>query len=203
MLTQWNQGSQVVWAVRSSRDGVSFIEHLMSRAFWAVCNKISTVQVPPQGVSFALLDRKVIDAVVDSSRGSVSLGALIAWTGFRSSIVPYKKRSRHSGRSHWTFRQKIKTFIDAMVGYSYLPMRVMSLSGIIIALLGASYAAFLIIRAILYHPATIQGWASLMVVVLILGGMQMVILGILGEYIWRSLEASRNRPLYFVEDSSD
>jgi dolichol-phosphate mannosyltransferase len=109
------------------------------------------------------------------------------------------KEERKFGRSKWTLSKKLNAFADAFVGFSYLPMRFMSLVGFIAACCGFLYAFFVVVmRFMVGHP--IEGWASLMVVTLIIGGLQMLMLGVLGEYLWRNLEESRQRPLFLIED---
>ena len=198
MVSCWRSGARVVWAVRGAREGIPWLHLMFSRFFYWITSRLNIVRLPPSGADFALLDRTVTQAVLRSIRGNVSIGTLVAWTGFPSVSIPYTKQRRFAGRSHWTIGNKVTALIDAVVGYSYAPMRIISLSGLVTAALGSAYALFLIVRAILF-PISIQGWSSLMVVVLMIGGVQMITLGVLGEYIWRTLEAARDRPLYFVE----
>jgi dolichol-phosphate mannosyltransferase len=127
------------------------------------------------------------------------LGALISWLGFKQTGVLYIKEKRKFGKSKWTLSKKLSAFADAFVGFSYLPMRIMSFIGAFAAFAGFLYAIVIVaMRFMIDDP--IEGWASIMVITLILGGMQMLMLGVLGEYIWRNLEESRKRPLYLVEE---
>jgi dolichol-phosphate mannosyltransferase len=145
------------------------------------------------------MDRKVVDGLVQSAGSKPSLGALISWLGFKQTEIPYVKEERKFGKSKWTLSKKLNAFADAFVGFSYLPMRFMSLLGFVAALCGFMYALFvMVMRFIVGDP--IEGWASLMVVTLIIGGLQMLMLGVLGEYLWRNLEESRKRPLFLIED---
>lgn len=145
------------------------------------------------------MDRKVINGIINSAGSKPSLGALIAWLGFKQSEITYIKKARKFGHSKWTLSKKLNAFADAFVGFSYVPMRLMSYLGFIVACVGFLYA-MLVIALRIISGKQIEGWASLMVVVLTLGGIQMLMLGVLGEYLWRNLEESRKRPLFFIED---
>ncbi|HMB08133.1 MAG TPA: glycosyltransferase family 2 protein [Isosphaeraceae bacterium] len=198
MLELWRAGNHVVWAVRERREGISKTERSLSLVFYWLMNRFGQVTFPPTGADFALLDRQVIDALQAVSGAKPSIVGAIAWLGFRQAQIPYVKEARKFGRSKWDLRKRLEAFADAFVAFSYVPMRLMSYSGITMAILGVAYAGLIIILR-LFARAPIQGWSSLMVVVLVLGGAQMTMLGVLGEYLWRTLEESRKRPLYFIE----
>lgn len=199
MIVKWNEGYDVVWAVRAKREGVSKTSVFFSNMFYRLLNSMTEIHFPNTGADFALLDKKVAAGLVASAGSKPSLGALISWLGFKQTEIPYVKEARKFGKSKWTLRKKLNAFADAFVGFSYLPMRFMSLIGFIAAALGFIYAmVVMILRFSIGNP--IEGWASLMVVILIIGGLQMLMLGVLGEYLWRNLEESRKRPLFLIED---
>lgn len=202
MLRLWHQGNHVVWAVREKREGIPLMEQLLSRMFYWLMNRFSDVRYPPQGADFAMLDRRVVSALLASVGSDVSLGADISALGFRCAEVPYVKAIRQFGRSKWNLRMKLKAFADAFVGHSYAPIRFMSYSGILMGAMGFLYAWVVVaLRLTLHTP--VEGWASLMVITLLLGGMQMTMLGVLGEYLIRALREARRRPHYIVEDYMD
>lgn len=198
MLDRWVHGFQIIWAVRNQREGISVWEHLFSTTFYTLLIKMGGLTFPRQGFDFALLDRKVINALILSSKSNPSLMVEIARLGFKQCEIPYIKEKRQFGATKWTYRKKLIAFADAFVTFSYVPLRAMSYFGFIFSLLGFLYAFLIMIRWI-FIGLPVQGWASLMVVVLVTGGLQMIMLGILGEYLWRTLEAARRRPLYNVE----
>lgn len=201
MLELWRAGNHVVWAVREQREGIPLSEKLFASCFYTIFNKVAHVSLPPQGSDFALLDRKVLDALKQSVTASPFLMGEIAKIGFKQTQVGYVKEQRRYGVTKWNLRKKLKLFADAFVACSYFPLRLMSYAGMIFSLFGFLYAAFVVV----YRLATgiqPEGWTSLMVVVLVLGGVQMVMLGVLGEYLWRTLEEARRRPPYFVERSA-
>lgn len=200
MLAKWREGYHVVWAVRDERPGISWFEKTMARSFYTLFNRLAQVSLPPSGSDFALLDRAVLEAVRKSAGATPFLMGEIAQVGFRQTSIGYVKEERKFGETKWNLRKRLKLFADAFVSFSYFPLRAMSTLGMIASVIGFGYAAFVAgLRLTVGTP--IEGWASLMVVVLVLGGFQMIMLGVLGEYLWRTLEQARRRPRYFVEDS--
>lgn len=201
MLQLWHDGHQVVWAVRERREGIPWRQQFLARTFYSLLNRFSEVSLPPEGADFALLDRQVISALVASVGADPSLGADIASLGFQQALVPYVKAARPFGRSKWNLRRRLKALADAFVGHSFAPIRFMSYSGMLMAFLGLAYACLIVVIR-LATETHVEGWASLMVVTLVLGGMQMTMLGVLGEYLCRALREARRRPRYFVEEYS-
>ena len=202
MLEMWRGGSHVVWAVREEREGVSRVDVFLSNAFYRLLTLMGEVNLPPRGCDFALLDRKVIDALLKSAGSHPSLIGEIARLGFSQAQITYTKQQRVAGSTKWTLGRKLKAFADAFVLFSYAPLRIMSYLGMLCSLSGFAYA-LLVILLRLRNSTPVQGWSSLMVVVLVLGGVQMMMLGVLGEYLWRTFEAARQRPVYFLEETSD
>jgi glycosyltransferase involved in cell wall biosynthesis len=198
LLDKWRAGDQVVWAVRAAREGEDISTTTFSRAYYALMRHLIGIRsMAPSGADFFLLDRMVIDSLLRFDEANASLLALIAWMGFRQGTVSYTKEARLHGRSGWTFAKKLKLVIDSVASFSYLPIRVMSALGFVFAVLGLIYAAVVVINAMRGSP--VQGWSSLMVVVLVIGGAQMIMMGILGEYLWRTLDQARSRPQFIIE----
>jgi polyisoprenyl-phosphate glycosyltransferase len=198
LLSEWRAGNHVVWAVRASREGEPRSTVLFSRFYYWLMRKVAGLRdMPATGADFVLLDRTVIDAVCRFREQNASFFALVTWMGFRQTSISYEKQARLHGRSGWTLRKKIKLVVDSLTSFTYQPIRWMSLIGLLVSVLGVVYAGILVLNALLGSPA--QGWTSLMVIVLFLGGGQMFMLGVLGEYIWRGLDESRRRPRYLIE----
>jgi glycosyltransferase involved in cell wall biosynthesis len=202
MLDLWRTGHHVVWAVREEREGVSWADLFLANTFYRLLNLLGEVNLPPRGSDFALLDRKVVEALLKSTGSHPSIGGEIARLGFSSAQIAYTKEKRVAGDSKWTLKKKLTAFADAFVSFSYAPLRAMSYLGMLFSLLGFSYALVVVVLRLMTRTP-VQGWSSLIVVVLVLGGVQMMMLGVLGEYLWRTLEAARQRPIYFLEDSSE
>jgi dolichol-phosphate mannosyltransferase len=198
LLSQWRTGNHVVWAVRASREGESRSTVLFSRFYYWLMRKVAGLkEMPATGADFVLLDRTVIDAICRFREQNASFFALVTWMGFRQSSVLYEKQMRLHGRSGWTLRKKVKLVVDSLTSFTYQPIRWMSLMGLMVSMLGLLYAGMLVLNMLLGSP--VPGWTSLMVIVLFLGGGQMFMLGVLGEYIWRGLDESRRRPRYLIE----
>lgn len=201
MLEEWRNGAHVVWAVRAEREGISRGDEMTSNLFYRLLNSFSEVKLPPTGADFSLLDRVVADALLASVGANPSLGLDVARLGFNQVEIPYTKAERKYGVSKWNLRKKLNAFADAFVSTSYMPLRLSSYIGLLVSGIGFVYALAIIILRMLDIVA-VDGWAALMVVVLVFGGIQMIMLGVIGEYLWRTLEQSRKRPLYFIEESS-
>ncbi len=201
MISKWRNGNDVVWAVRENIEGVSGFSKFFSKGFYFLMNSFASVNFPPSGADFALMDRKVVSSVLQSAGSNPSLGGLIASVGFKQTEITYIKQARAFGKSKWTLNKKLQAFVDAFVAFSFAPMRIMIYTGIIFSFIGFIYAIFIIVLR-LFFIKQIDGWASLMVVVLFIGGIQMLMIGTLGEYLWRNLEESRKKPLYFIEKES-
>jgi len=198
LVEKWRSGAKVVWAVRARREGESAATKVLSRLYYFLMRRFSDVPPPVQGADFLLVDRRVIDEIRAAPEKHTSLLSLIQWMGFDQAEVAYTKGARHSGRSNWTLRKKIKLAVDSFVSFSYAPVRLASACGLLFAFSGFLYAAVIAIRAITVD-VPVQGWSSLMCVLLIVSGVQLVMLGILGEYLWRTFDEARGRPRYIVE----
>jgi glycosyltransferase involved in cell wall biosynthesis len=198
LVAKWRAGAKVVWAQRTNREGVSLAARLCSRLYYHLMRRFAEVRPPPDGADFLLVDRAVIAALKAAPEKHTSLLSLIQWMGFEQGHIGYTKEARHSGRSKWTLRKKIKLAVDSFVSFSYAPVRLMSAVGLIFALTGFLYALLTMGRS-LWHGIPVQGWASLMCVLLIVSGVQLIMLGVLGEYLWRAFDEVRGRPRYIVE----
>jgi dolichol-phosphate mannosyltransferase len=202
LVKAWRDGAQVVWAARHQRQGETAATIGSARVYyWVMRHVVGMKEMPASGADFFLLDRKVAQAFANFSEANVSILALITWMGFRQVVIPYDKAARLHGRSGWDIKKKLKLVVDSVTSFSYLPIRFMSYLGMVVGLLGFVYAGVVIFNAI--HGDPVQGWSSLMVVVLVVGGLQMIMMGILGEYLWRALDEARRRPRYTIESATN
>jgi glycosyltransferase involved in cell wall biosynthesis len=198
LLAQWRQGAQVVWAARGRREHKKMSTIVFSRLYYFLMRHfVGLNEMPATGADFFLIDRHVMDAFRRFNESNVSIMALITWMGFRQATITYDKQARLHGQSGWSLEKKLKLVVDSVTSFSYLPIRLMSYLGFIVALVGFLYAGVVTANALTDRPP--QGWASLMVVVLVLSGTQMLMMGVLGEYLWRVLDESRRRPRYLIE----
>jgi polyisoprenyl-phosphate glycosyltransferase len=188
---------QIVWAVHSARQG-RWLSRLLSSTFSALARIVVPSNHPPRGASMFLLGPRALKAVQLHQERNLALGGLCAAMSFKQASVRYERRARLAGTSKWTLTKRLKLFADFFVGYSYAPIRLMSYLGMLVACLGFLYAVLVVVnRTFLSTP--IEGWSSLMVVVLLIGGLQMTMMGIMGEYVWRTLDEARARPRYIIE----
>jgi glycosyltransferase involved in cell wall biosynthesis len=202
LLNEWKQGYRVVWAARGNRLGVKKRDILFSKLFFFMMRSIIGIKnMPATGADFFLIDKKVISSLLGFGERNLSIAALINWMGFQQTTVNYDKQARIHGSSGWSWQKKIKIILDSITSFSFFPIRVMSVAGFCISIVGFLYAGVVIWNALSGNPP--QGWASLMIVILIVGGFQMLMLGILGEYLWRALDESRRRPKYLIEETTE
>ena len=198
-LAKWREGFHVVWGVLSSRQDRR-LDRLLSDMFSAMIRRMALPAYPRGGSgSFCLLDRKVIDALNGFPERNRLTSGLVLMAGFRQTEIQYDRLERHSGVSKWSLRRKIKLTIDTVVSFSSLPMRVTSAAGITIAALSFIYAMYLMLDTLINSRAP-EGWTTIIVLILMLGGLQLVVLGMMGEYLWRVCEETRRRPLFLVQE---
>lgn len=198
LMEKWLEGNEIVWAVRESRqDPLS--TKLFATLYYRLMRQFALPQMPLGGMDVCLVDRQVIESLDDLQERNTSIFGLIMWSGFTQAFLNYHREGRKAGKSKWSVGKKIKLFVDSFVAFSFLPIRLISYLGLVISGIGFLYAIFVILaRSLFSHP--LQGWTSLMVVILVLSGFQLLMLGIVSEYLWRTFEAARRRPLYIVRE---
>jgi glycosyltransferase involved in cell wall biosynthesis len=198
LLEQWKAGVKVVWAARRLREGEKATTVGFSRLYyWVMRHIVDMKEMPATGADFFLLDRTVVEEFSRFGESNVSTLALLTWMGFRQATITYDKEARLHGVSGWSLKKKLKLVVDSVTSFSYVPIRFMSYLGFAVASAGFLYAGLVILNFL--RGAPVPGWSSLMVAVLLVGGIQMVMMGVLGEYLWRALDESRRRPRYIVE----
>lgn len=200
LVEEFKKGNDVVWACRSHRHGESLYTRLSSSIYYQTMRRMGLPNMPPKGADFLLIGRKVIDAVNKHPEKHTSVLAMILWMGFKQSMIYYVKHARHAGTSKWTLSKKIKLFIDSIVSFSYVPIRLMSAFGLLLAFAGFLYATFVFVSRLAGWVTTGTGFAATMTVLLVGQGSILLMLGILGEYLWRAFDESRGRPRYIVDE---
>jgi glycosyltransferase involved in cell wall biosynthesis len=200
MIAKWREGYEVVYAARRSRDGDSLLRRKVTRAFYWVINKVSEVPIPPDVGDFRLLDRAVVEALIRLPEHSRFMKGLFAWVGFKQTAVYFERGSRAAGNSKWSSGRLWNFALDGLISFSSVPLRIWSYLGMIISFFALCYAAFLIWFK-LVRGIDVPGYPSLMVVVLFFAGVQLVTLGIIGEYLSRVYNEVKRRPLYLVREA--
>jgi dolichol-phosphate mannosyltransferase len=200
LVEEFKKGNDVVWACRSERLGESFFTKLTSSIYYQTMRRMGLPNMPPKGADFLLISRKVINAVNQHPEKHTSVLAMILWMGFKQSFIHYVKQARYAGTSKWTFSKKIKLFIDSIVSFSYVPIRLMSAVGLAFAIAGFLYALVVFVTRLAGLVTTGTGFAALMIVLLVGQGSILLMLGILGEYLWRAYDESRGRPRFIIDE---
>lgn len=197
MIESWRTGSEIVICYRTDRAD-SLTARLFSRMAYAAL-RFSLPQIPAGGFDFVLMDRKVMDQFNSIDVRHRFFQGDLLWTGYQTSLIPYARLKRTIGRSQYKFGKKLKNFVDAMIDSSYVPIRLISLAGVVTSVLGVLYS-LTVVGAWLAGDTPFAGWATIMIAILLIGGMIMVMLGVIGEYVWRINEEVRKRPNYVVRD---
>jgi dolichol-phosphate mannosyltransferase len=197
MVQKWKEGAELVICYRTDRSDTLAAKLFSRFAYGAL--RLSIPQIPPGGFDFFLMDRKAVDEFNAIDVRNRFLQGDLLWTGYRTSFIPYVRLKRLIGKSQYTFGKKLKNFIDAFLDASYLPIRFISLLGVITSVLGVLYSAT-IVYSWLRGETPFTGWAPLMIVILLVSGLIMVMLGIIGEYVWRINEEVRKKPNYVIRD---
>lgn len=198
MVQAWRDGAEVVTAVRDDRDQESRLKVASASWFYRVFNKVvDSIQLQEGAGDFRLLDAGVLEAVTRLRESSRFSKGLLPWTGYRSIEMPYERVTRSAGHSSWSPLQLFSYAFDGIFSFSVLPLRVWTGIGIVVSLLSLLYAKYIAIRT-LVTGVEMPGYASLLVAVLFLGGVQLIGIGVLGEYIGRIYVEAKNRPHYFI-----
>jgi len=200
MLQLWRQGYQVVYAVRRSRRGESWLKRLTANGFYWVIDQLSQVPIPRNTGDFRLLDRQVVDAIKQLRERTRFMKGIFAWVGYRQTAIFYDRAPRFRGRSQWNYWRLWNLAIEGITSFSSWPLRVWSYLGLGISLAALLYGLFLVVRTLLFG-SDVPGYASLAVMILFLGGIQLISLGVIGEYLGRIFEEVKGRPLYLVNGS--
>ncbi len=194
-------GYEVVYAKRKDRYGESWLKKMTAKLYYRTMSRISAVTIPIDTGDYRIMDRKVVDVIINMPEQHKFVRGQVAWTGFNQTFVEYNREERFAGESGYTWSQMIRFAIDGITAFSDIPLRLVSYFGIIV-----SFVAFLLGLYALYARFIsmdyVPGWASLMITILFLGGVQMIGIGIIGEYISRIQSDVRHRPLYVVKETN-
>jgi dolichol-phosphate mannosyltransferase len=195
------ENHQIVIAVRENRDE-GYYRTATSAIFYWLMRKLALKNIPSGGFDYFLISSKIKDSILEKNEANAFFQGQILWTGFKPKFIHYRRRTRRHGTSRWTFFKKLKMLIDGVLAYSYLPIRLTSLLGLMISAGGFFYAILVIIGRITGRTPFI-GYAPIIILILILSGFQMIMLGVIGEYLWRTLDQVRNRSPYVIDKIYD
>jgi dolichol-phosphate mannosyltransferase len=194
LLEKWRQGAQVVWAARRQRPGDAAHAGFAAVYYWIMRHIVGMKEMPETGADFFLVDRVVIDAFRRCEERHASVFALIAWLGFKQEYIEYDKQPRAAGRSGWTLARKIKLVVDSVTGFSDAPIKACSILG----------TGLLAVGLLLFVVGLFSGAFTLLHALIVgLAGLQLLAVGVVGEYVWRALDESRRRPAFIIEASTE
>lgn len=197
-LTQWSEGFQMVYGVRENRDSESAVKRNFARFFYWLMTKITKIDIPNNAGDFRLLDRSVVNALNNFQERSRFMKGMYAWVGFKRIAVPFKVQERAAGNSSWGFSRLAELAITGITSFSDVPLRVWGFVGFLVSLLSLIYAVYFLTVTLMYG-VDLPGFPSIIVAVMFLGGVQLLSIGILGEYIARIFTEVKQRPKYIIE----
>lgn len=201
LFEKLNEGFEIVYAKRKSRKGESALKLLTARWFYKILAKLTSIDIPMDTGDFRIIHRKVVDQINKMPEKQKFLRGQMAWVGFRQTFVEYDRDERMSGDTGYTFRKMFRLAMDGITSFSNFPLRVATISGFVCAFIG-----FFLIIYTLYSRYVLKdyepGWSSLMITIVFIGGIQLIGIGIIGEYISRIYDNIRNRPLYIVDETN-
>ncbi len=198
MVAKYQQNYKIVWARRIDREE-PWHQKLFSNTYAKIMKRFALSNMPEGGADTFLIDRQIIDVLVKQHESNTPVTEQILWSGFASAFIDYTRKKREIGKSQWTLSKKIKMALDALLGFSFLPVRVMSTIGGISLLGSMIFGIILIVRRIMGF-IDVEGYTSIVLLIVLSFGIIMISIGILGEYLWRTLDAARKRPPYIIDE---
>ena len=198
-VAKWREGYDVVYGTRTRRDGESWIKRATAAMFYRVINRLSNTPIPPDTGDFRLMSRRVLDALTQLRERQRFMKGLFAWVGFRQVSLPYRRAPRVAGNSKFNYWRLWNFALEGITGFSTVPLRVATYVGFFAAIAAIVYAVWIIAKTLLWSDP-VQGWPTMMAVILFLGGVQLMALGVIGEYLGRLYLEAKQRPLYLVSE---
>ncbi len=202
MLRLWREGNHVVYGNRISREGESRFKLITAKIFYRLINRLSETEIPVDTGDFRLMDRRVVEVLLAMPERGRFMRGMVSWVGFRQIAIPYKREPRLAGRSKYPLLKMIQFAMDGIISFSVLPLRLVTMTGFLTICLAIVGIIFAVVDRVfgLYDLRLGRGWASLYVAVLFLGGVQLLSLGMIGEYLGRIYTEVKRRPLYAVQE---
>jgi len=200
MIDKWKDGYEIVYAVREKREGETLFKRITAYMFYRLLRLITKEDLKSDSGDFRLLGRKAVNVFNQLNEKNRYVRGLIHWIGFRQCQITYQRRERFSGKTKYTFGKMLKFALDGITSFSHLPLRLASYFGLFVSSICFLYLAYAIALKLLTN-APIGGWTSLMTVILFIGGIQLITVGIIGEYIGRIFDEIKNRPLYIIDEN--
>ncbi len=198
MVEHWEQGADVVYAVRREREGETAFKLATASFFYRLFNSLTQVDLEPNSGDFRLLDRRALDALLSMTERSRFLRGMTVWVGFRQTAIPYERDARHAGETKYTLRKMLRFSLDAIASFSHLPLQLATYVGLLSA--GLAFIAIPVVLGLRIAGSYLPGFGSITIAILLLGGIQLIALGVIGEYVGRIYDEVKHRPLYIVRE---
>jgi len=198
MVAQWSRGSDVVYAVRKQREGESGFKLTTASWFYKLFDKLAQVDLEPNSGDFRLLDRRALNALLAMTERSRFLRGMTVWVGFTQTAVAYEREARHAGETKYTLRRMLRFSLDAITSFSHLPLQLATYAGLLSA--GVAFVAIPVVIVLRIFDSYLPGFGSITIAILLLGGIQLIALGVIGEYVGRIYDEVKHRPLYIVRE---
>ncbi|UOY92477.1 glycosyltransferase family 2 protein [Ectobacillus sp. JY-23] len=199
MIEKWKEGYEVVYAKRIQRKGETFFKQQTAAWFYRVLRASTDVDIPVDTGDFRLIDRRVCDEMKRIQEKNRFVRGLFSWVGFRQTAIEYVRDERAAGETKYPLKKMVKLSLDGLTTFSYKPLKLAGYMGALLSIIGFVYM-FMVLYQKLFLGNTVEGWASLIIIQLFFSGMILILLGIVGEYIGRIYDETKNRPLYIVRD---
>jgi glycosyltransferase involved in cell wall biosynthesis len=198
MIEQWERGNDVVYAVRKQREGETAFKLATASWFYKLFDKLAQVDLEPNSGDFRLLDRRALDALLTMTERSRFLRGMTVWVGFQQTAVQYERDARHAGETKYTLRKMLRFSLDAITSFSHLPLQLATWVGLMSA--GLAFIAIPVVVVLRLFDSYLPGFGSITIAILLLGGIQLIALGVIGEYMGRIYDEVKHRPLYIVRE---
>jgi dolichol-phosphate mannosyltransferase len=198
MIAQWSTGADVVYAVRKQREGETAFKLATASWFYKLFDRLAQVDLEPNSGDFRLLDRRALDALLAMTERSRFLRGMTVWVGFTQTAVPYQRDARNAGETKYTLRRMLRFSLDAIASFSHLPLQLATYVGLLSA--GVAFIAIPVVIVLRIFDSYLPGFGSITIAILLLGGIQLIALGVIGEYVGRIYDEVKHRPLYIVRE---
>ncbi|HWX74990.1 MAG TPA: glycosyltransferase family 2 protein [Solirubrobacteraceae bacterium] len=198
MVARWSQGADVVYAVRDRRSGETAFKLATATWFYKLFDKLAQVDLEPNSGDFRLLDRLALDALLTMTERSRFLRGMTVWVGFNQTAISYEREARQAGETKYTLRKMLRFSLDAIASFSHLPLQLATYAGLLSA--GVAFIAIPVVIALRVADSYLPGFSSITIAILLLGGIQLIALGVIGEYVGRIYDEVKHRPLYIVRE---
>lgn len=198
MLARWREGNDVVYGRRTRRLGETWFKRATAAAFYRLIGRLTSVDIPADTGDFRLMSRRVVEVMKQLRERNRFVRGMVAWVGYRQTAVEYERAERLAGETKYPLRKMVRFAMDAIVSFSFAPLRLATGLGLVVSAFSFAYAVYAVLARV-FAWDVVHGWASLIVAVLFLGGVQLVCLGIIGEYVGRIYDEAKRRPLYIAD----